>query len=273
MSRYDERIAAGEPAIGTMILHSGPEWVDLVAHSGFDFVCIDHMITAIGWAETANMIRAAKQFGCSPWVRLQGYPWAGSGRPETLVAANVLRAIAIGAEGVTASVDTPEEAAAMLHAHDEQHRRIWIMGGEDAAPESAHPTPNLVSPDPKIFPLIESLGAANRIEEFCDLEHLEMVFYGLGDLSRLLGASSMQDPAVLKVVERGVRVAERAGKYISVTTGYVANPTVEEVNRTIKLFWDIGAKALWIPYPTYLMQAFYRRMFAELEPLRPRART
>jgi hypothetical protein len=79
----------------------------------------------------------------------------------------------------------------------------------------------------------------------------------------------MQDKKLLRLVEQGVRAAEKAGKYVSVTTGYVDNPTVENVNRTIKLFWELGAKALWVPYPTYLIQSFYRRMLAELGSIRP----
>jgi 2-keto-3-deoxy-L-rhamnonate aldolase RhmA len=276
MSRFHDRLDAGQPAIGTIVVTTGPEWVDLLAHAGFDFVCIDQMVTAIDWSEAANMIRAAKQFNTSPWMRLQAYPWAGGGDRETLTIANVLRAISIGAEAVTVSVDTPEEATAILHPREELHRRIWIMGGHDPA-ASADTTRDPVSPDPILFPLIESLGAAERIEEFFDIDGLQTVFFGLGDLSRLLGVSSIHAPEVLTIVKNGVRAAEKAGKYVSVTAGSVAQPTVDEIANSVNLFWDLGVKVIWVPHPTYLLNSLYRQVLDSLKPLRSietsRART
>ena len=261
MSRFHDRISAGEPAIGSLVFTTGAEAVEAMAHVGFDFLCIDQMVTAIDWTETAHLVRAAKLYDCSPWIRLQGYPWAGASESRSRIAADVMRAMAIGAEGITASVDSPEEASALLHPLAHLHRTNWIE-------DEFGPEPATSAPDPIVFPLVESLGAAERIQEFFEIEGLETLFLGLGDLTRLLGASSREDPRVLSFVQDSVRYAQRSGKYISVTTGRASSP--QEATRLTKMFWEMGVKAILLPYPTYVLQAFYHQVLVDLESIRPR---
>ncbi len=260
MSRFHERLAAGEPAIGTFQLTNGVEWVDSVCHAGLDFVCSDFMVTAIDWAEAANTVRAAKQFNASPWIRLQGYPWGGTNQPENRTTADVLRAVSIGMEGITVSIDTPEQARAIVPLREELHRRPWMM---ENFPDPAFPDGDPASPEPIIFPLIESLEAADRIEEFFAIEGLATVMIGLGDLSRLLGAPSNHAPEMLKLVEKFARVAADAGKYLIV-------PTSAETSEEIRMFWDLGAKAIIVNPPPFVVQKMYRTALAGLESIRPR---
>src|SRR5258708_19842905 len=82
------------------------------------------MITAIDWRETADMVRAANRYNMTSWVRLPSYPW---GRKTPYIpTAEVVRALSVGVEVVTVSLDSPEEVEATLAPAGDHHRRIYI---------------------------------------------------------------------------------------------------------------------------------------------------
>ena len=72
-----ERLLAGagsRPLIGSNLISGGPEWMELCGNAGFDFVCVDQMVSAMSWQETSEMLRAAAAGKTSGWVRLSAYP-------------------------------------------------------------------------------------------------------------------------------------------------------------------------------------------------------
>ena len=246
MSRMFERIEEGRVALGTFMLTSGPEMVEVMGAADLDAVCVDHMVTAIDWGLTADMFRAARQYDMTPWIRLQGYPWHG-GAVDTRTVADVLRAIAVGAEGITISVDTPEQVEAILQPRSDQHRRIWARGGEFHTSHEA---------DVLIFPMIESLGAARAIDRILDIEGLQGVFLGMGDLSRELGhPRDNEHPEVLEFVGQVVEKTEERGQMVIANTPYVSQPA--EIANSVDILWNLGVKAVWIPYPSYLVRTVY----------------
>ena len=53
-----ERLLAGaksRPLIGTNLICGGPEWVELCGNAGFDFVCVDQMISPMSWEATSEI--------------------------------------------------------------------------------------------------------------------------------------------------------------------------------------------------------------------------
>src|SRR5690606_24216997 len=139
--------------LGTLVSGVGPEPIETLAYSGYDWVLIDQMLSAIGWGETAHLIRAAEASGIVPLVRLSNNPWVGASDPH--LPANAMRALSIGAGGVAASVSGIEEASYLAAIARDWHRRIWVTRFKDssefadrqeAAAESA-----------LVIPLIESL--------------------------------------------------------------------------------------------------------------------
>jgi len=258
-SRMFQRIANGEPAIGTVVLTTGAEWIDTLGAVGLDTVCIDLMVTAIDWTEAAHLIRAANQFDVTPWIRLQGYPWAGAQEAGAQLLADVLKAIAIGAEGVCVSVETPEQIAAILHPAADTHRRIWL-GGEDWRYESRGDSGPVM-----VFPFLESLGAVRSIEAILDVEGLQAVFLGLGDISAVLGHPGDYDhPDVRGFIQRAVGLAKPRGIRVMSTVGFRDTP--EQVRDATQWLWDAGVEVIWLPYPSFVLYHAYSQMLRLIRP-------
>lgn len=258
VSKMHDRIREGRPAIGCVTLTTGPEWIDTIGAAGLDLVCIDMMVTAIDWAEAANMVRAANQFGMTSWIRLQGYPWSGGGEAETRTVADVLRAICIGAEGVTISVDTPAQVEAILHPAEDAHRRVWMAGNEWLRPDVDGFPRAEREPDPiEVFPLIESRTGADNIAAILDVPGLRAVFLGMGDLSKELGHPADNDHAEVRAfVEHTVRLARERNVRVMANTGYHSAPG--RITEAVSWLWQAGVQVIWIPYPSYLVYTAYR---------------
>lgn len=254
MSRMHDALAEGRPAIGCILLTRGAEQVETLGAAGLDVVCIDMMISGIDWGEAADMIRAAHQLNVTPWVRLPGYPWGDEGASvDTSTTAAVLRALSIGAEGVTVSVETPAQVRAILHPADDPHRRVWMTGNtwlvENDAAELPHPL---------VFPFVESLSALERIEEILDVPGLEAMFLGMGDISRQLGhPGDNRHPAVEQVIQDVVSRARMRGVMVMANTGYIDE--AEQVRDAVLRLWQFGVGVIWVPYPAYLIHSFYTR--------------
>jgi 2-keto-3-deoxy-L-rhamnonate aldolase RhmA len=255
MSRMFEKMEEGQPALGTISLSGAPEWVEILGNSGLDFVCADLMITALSWREAADLVRAAKVFDVTPWVRVQGYPWDG-GKLSTRTVADVFRAVSIGAECVTVSVDTAEEVEAILHPRADPHRRPWL-----------HHEPGEVGPeDALIFPMIESAGAARNIEEILSIPDLQAIFLALGDLPTALGhPGEVEHPEVRGFIERTVEAGRRNGVTVMSNVGYYDTP--ESIAGAAKWLWDAGIPVVWLPYPEYLADRLYRDTIGRVKDL------
>jgi 4-hydroxy-2-oxoheptanedioate aldolase len=253
MSRMFDRIAKGEVPVGTVTLANGPEYVEILGYTGMDFICIDMMLTSIDWKDAADLIRAANRYDVTPWIRLQGFPWGSESDPRST--ADVLRALSIGAECVTKSVDTPEEAEALLLPASDWHRRVYIYTGDARADEEVELRARLAR-ETLIFPLIESLGAARRIDEILAIKGLRAVFLGMGDLSRVMGhPGEPHHPEMRAFVKTTVERARQHGVIVIANTGRQDTP--QSIADAVAELWDIGVRVIWIPYPTYILSRFY----------------
>jgi 2-keto-3-deoxy-L-rhamnonate aldolase RhmA len=258
VSRMFERIEKGELAVGSLTLTNGPEWVEILGHSGLDAVCFDMMITSIDWKAAADMVRAANRYNVTPWVRLPSFPW---GRETPFIpTADVVRALSIGAEVVTVSLDSPEEVEATITPADDHHRRIYIQGKEydDWLAGRAD-----VAEHTLIVPLLESLGAVKRMEEILSVKGLRAVWLGIGDLGTLLGhPGTPEHPEMRAFIKNVVDTGKKHGVMVFVNTGRKDNeqPMVEQA----AWLWEIGVKFVWLTYPSYIAQRFYERAVALL---------
>lgn len=258
-SRMFERIANDELAVGCLTLTEGSEWVEILGHSGMDAVCFDMMITSIDWKAAADMVRAANRYNVTPWVRLPSYPW---GRTTPYVpTAEVVRALSIGAECVTVSLDSPEEVEATIAPADDHHRRIYIQGKEydDWLAGRAD-----VAEHTLIIPLLESLGAVNKMEEILSIKDLRAVWLGMGDLSTLLGhPGDSTHPEMREFIKHVVDLGKKHGTMVFVNTG--RRDTEEPMVDQASWLWEIGVKFVLLTYPSYIAQRFYERSLAMLQ--------
>jgi 4-hydroxy-2-oxoheptanedioate aldolase len=242
--------AASRPLIGCNLISGGPEWMELCGHAGFDFVCVDQMVSAMGWQETSEMLRAAVAGKTSGWVRLSAYPWGGDDQ-RAFLSRDVLKAIAVGAEAILASVDNAQDAAALLEMPEAHVRhRKYAVRGRDA--DGVVPAGL-----PSIIPLVESDNALANLTQFTSIAALEAVFMGVGDLARLKGVGAdVRDPKVASMLRDAVNVCSQVGVTVMCSTG--KSDTLDEMLTSIDMLWDIGVKVVWVANPSHLVFKLYR---------------
>jgi 4-hydroxy-2-oxoheptanedioate aldolase len=248
-----ERLFAGagsRPLIGSNLISGGPEWMELCGNAGFDFVCVDQMISAMSWQETSEMLRAAAAGKTSGWVRLSAYPWGGNDQ-RAFLQRDVLKAIAIGAEAILASVDNAQDVAALVEMPEAHVRhRKYAVRGRDA--DGIVPAGL-----PSIIPLVESDNALANLARFTSIAALEAVFMGVGDLARLQGvAADVRDPKMASVLRDAVNVCSQKGVTVMCSTG--RSDTLDEIMTSVDLLWEIGVKAIWVPNPSHIAFKLYR---------------
>ena len=81
VQRLTDRMAAGEPALGLLTMSCSPEIVEILGYVGFDFIYADQMFTSIGWAELANIARAARDSDMAVFARVENDPWHSADDP------------------------------------------------------------------------------------------------------------------------------------------------------------------------------------------------
>ena len=268
MSRMFDRLAKGETAVGGPMVEHGTEFVELLGYVGLDFVCIDLMVSSFDWSEAADMVRACNRYNVTPWIRLQAYPWSGHGSDPRLPA-DVMRAIAIGAEGVTASVNTAEAAASMLEAATDLHPRPYIKRG-GVYPSRAGIQREDSKHKPYVFPSIESLEGVNNLDEIMKVEGLRAIFLAMGDLSRELGhPGEDRHPEIRSLIKDVVRRASE--RDIAIFANVLAfrvpgTDTPEYAAEGVMWLRDNGVKAVWLPRVSVVVQAYFERVLNALAP-------
>jgi 2-keto-3-deoxy-L-rhamnonate aldolase RhmA len=256
-----DRIGREETALGTLMTTHGPELVEIAGYSGLDFVCIDLMTTSLDWGDVATMVLAAKRYDVTPWVRLPAYPWAGD-QPNPALPAEVLRALAVGAECVMASVNTAPAVEQLLQPMENSHRRFYIMQGRaDGTPEQARL--DALEPAHRIFPCIESRTAIDNMDAILDVPGLQQIYLGMGDLTKALGhPREDRHPEVQAIVARIAANARYRGIVVSANTlGYEGpeDNLGERVAAGVRALADAGVQVVLIPRPAMVVQDFYER--------------
>jgi 2-keto-3-deoxy-L-rhamnonate aldolase RhmA len=267
VSRLFERIRNRQLAVGVNVMARGSEWVEILGHCGLDFVCLDMMITAIGWPELADMVRAAARYDMTPMVRLQSYPWGGD-ELDARLAADTLRALSVGCEGVLASVNTRRQVEAMVEVSGDWHRRPWIrgQGGSDLAPssgggggsemEALREQASTMRARSIVGPLIESRGALETIGDILEVPHLGACWLAMGDLTRELGhPGDDRHPELRAAVERVAAISKDNEVLLMVNNLDYDCP--ERIAEGVTWLWEHGVGAVFIPYPTFAVQWFY----------------
>ena len=99
-----QKLAAGEPVIGTWLGLGDVTSARLMARAGWDYVCLDVEHTAVDWEKAAIIFGLVAEAGCVPLCR-----------PPDGTMENIKRALDAGAWGIVAPmVDTLEQARAIV---------------------------------------------------------------------------------------------------------------------------------------------------------------
>ena len=201
-----QKLLNGQLIYGTCITSTAPLWPSVVGKSGVDFVFIDTEHIPLGRAELARLCQSFRAFGVAPIVRIPA--------PDPYQACQVIDGGAIGV--VAPYLESVEQVQALVGAtkyrplKGERLQRI-LQGKEDLNPEvkayiEKYNEGNLCIAN------IESVPAAERLDELLSVPGLDAVFIGPHDLSVSLELPEQYDhPDFEKVVKDIVHKTRKQG--------------------------------------------------------------
>ena len=218
-----QAIRNGQTVFGLYIGVPSPAMVELAGYAGFDFVRIDISHNGYDLPTIVNMIRAAEATGVTPMVRVDNNPH---------LITNVLEAGAMGL--FIPDVATDEKAVSVVRAvhfaplgdrGTYSASRIARYGGINSGEYCTWSNEELL-----LGIQIESKEAADNLEKTLDVDGIDMIGSGRGDLSNALGLTGQKNhPSVLALEEKIFDAAKRRGKYISVNLDPTAPNFAQEV--------------------------------------------
>lgn len=265
MSRMLQRLADGETTYGTYTILGQSEVVEIMGHLGMDYVIIDLMMGSVDWSRAATLALAADRYGMTPVIRLPSFPWSGADVVDQRLAADVLRAVTIGAQGVRVSLETPEQVAAALVPTRNDHRRVYLPTYELQAHGSAAEAAGSHAPEDRclLIPIIESELAVQNLDDIMSVEGLEAIALGMGDLVRLLGhPNDFGHPEVMAFIEDVVVRARRHD--VAVFANIHGRPTVPEQVEAARSLEAVGVRGISVAFDTAVLIRYWADLLGRL---------
>lgn len=223
------KLAADEPTYGLWVTLESASITEMAVALGLDWVVIDAEHGHLDWREILDHIRAAVRSRTVALVRL-----------AELNAGLVKRALDIGADGVVIPwIETAEELArAVAYAHYPPPGRRGI-GGERATCWGRCLPQHVAEAEANVLvvPIIESVRAAENIEQICQVPGVELVQLGPADFSSTAGfPGQWEGPGVAQQLLAIKDAVRRHGKHC----GVVATDAEDLLSRRAQGFRFLG---------------------------------
>lgn len=156
---------------------------EVMAHQGFDWLCIDMQHGAIDYQVAVTMLQAISTTDTVPFVRV---PWNEFG-----IIGKMLDAGALGI--IVPMVNTPEEARAAVAACRYHPDGARSFGPVRAAYYAGADYFAGANEQIACIPMIETKGAVARLDEILSVPGIDAVYVGPADLSITLGQQPRMD--------------------------------------------------------------------------------
>jgi 4-hydroxy-2-oxoheptanedioate aldolase len=197
-------------AVGGWCLVPGAFTAEVMARSGFDWLCIDAQHGLIGYQEMLAMLQAIGNTGVPAVVRV---PWNEPGW--------IMKALDAGAAGVIVPmVNSPEEARAAVGAcrYAPEGFRSW--GPTRASLGVPNFSPELANRTVLCAVMVETAAALDRLDEILAVPGIDAVFMGPSDFAISMGlAPRGDDPEHRRRLEQVPAVCERHGVVAGIACG------------------------------------------------------
>ena len=205
---FKQSLKDGKHVYGTNIPIQSADLIERIGYIGYDWVMIDDEHVFNNDETMANMIRAADIANLTSLIRLRdpSPSWC-------------YQFLDMGAGGIILShTESPEEVNALIDAckfPPEGHRgatnkaRVMRFGLDNLQQQERL---NSLNQETFLMPLIETLAGIDQLEAIANIEGVDGIFIGPGDLALDMGVSFGSDE-VLRKVDEAISVVVKAGKF------------------------------------------------------------
>jgi 2-keto-3-deoxy-L-rhamnonate aldolase RhmA len=191
-------------------LSGSPAVIEVIGRSGFDFVMIDTEHTNIDHGQVEALVRAADAVNLTALVRV-------AKNDPTLIR----KALEAGATGVVVpQVRTASEVADAVEAARfppaGSRGSCVAVRGTGFSLEGWDEYARWTNEDVFVIPIIEHPEAITAAREICELDGIEIVLFGPGDLGLTLGlgVTGMNDPRLQALLDQLIEDATSAGTFV-----------------------------------------------------------
>ena len=230
-----EKLAAGQAVYGLWVTLESASVTEMAVALGLDWVVIDAEHGHLDWKEIVEHLRAAVRSETVALVRI-----------AELDRGLIKRALDIGADGVVVpwmeSEDQLKQAVAFARYPPEGCRGI---GGERStgwgdclAEHTAEANDHVL-----VVPIIESVRAVAAVPRMCQVEGVDLFFFGPADFSSTAGfRGQWEGPGVARQILELKDTIRRAGKHCGVVATGTANlaERLQQGFRMLALGLDVG---------------------------------
>jgi 4-hydroxy-2-oxoheptanedioate aldolase len=232
------KLKAGEVVYGCFVRYPDASLAEFVAWQGWDFLVFDGEHGTMEPGQLENMVRAAELRGVTPIARVT------TNQPHI-----ILRFMDVGAQGIHVPwVNSGAEAEqAVLSAKYHPRGMRGLAGIRAADLGQTIPLGEYVqraNAETMVIVHIETAEAVSRIDEYLNIDGLDVIFIGPTDLSHSLGLAGQKDhPAVVAEMDKVVAAVSKTG----VALGTMVNNAHEA-----QAWRDKGARYITIGLETLL---------------------
>ncbi len=201
----------GLPAIGGWLSIPSSFSAELMAHRGFDWVCIDTQHGAIDYTNALPMLQAISTTDTMPFVRV---PW---NEPSI-----IMKYLDAGAYGIIVPmIETKADAEAAVRAARYAPEGIRSFGPIRANIYAGAGYAQEANDEIALCVMIETPKALENLDEIAAVRGIDVLYIGPGDLSAALGLGqpyNADNPTHAAEVTRIREACERHGKVPGIHT-------------------------------------------------------
>jgi 4-hydroxy-2-oxoheptanedioate aldolase len=173
----------GKPAIGGWLSMPSSFSAEVMAHQGFDWLCVDMQHGVIDYSDAVRMLQAISTTETVPIVRV---PWNDAWQ--------IMRALDAGAYGVIVPlVNTAADAEAAVAACRYPPKGIRSSGPTRAVYYAGRDYQEHADEEVLCICMIETREGIDNLDAICSVPGLDMVYIGPSDLSLALGLPPRAD--------------------------------------------------------------------------------
>ncbi len=223
-----------EVTIGSWVTLANYSIVELMAHAGFDWLCVDMEHSTVDYGDMLHMIAAIQSKGISAYVRV------GSNNDRV-----IKRALDAGADGIIVPmVNSKQDAIEAVNScfyPPIGKRGVGLARAQDYS-FGFEKYREGKSKDIDLIVQIEHIDAINNLDEILNVEHVSGSFIGPYDLSGSLGIpGEFEDSRVLDALKKYEDEAPKYGKKMGV---HVVQPEGELLKEKMALDYNFIAFSL-----------------------------
>jgi 4-hydroxy-2-oxoheptanedioate aldolase len=228
----------GEPALGGWLTVPSSFSAEVMAHAGFDWLCVDMQHGVIDYQVAVTMLQAISTTETVPFVRV---PWNEPGI--------IMKALDAGAYGVIIPiVNSAAEAEAAVRACRYPPRGIRSHGPIRAALYGGRDYIARADGEVLCIVQVETKESVENLDEILAVPGVDAAYIGPADLSLSLGlppASDHDEPEFVEAIERVLDACKRHGVVPGAHAGNVvtARKRLEQGFLMVEMCDDAGSLA------------------------------